>query len=187
MKIQGAQHATALGAQALASLIPLVVVVAVVAPGNAGGSERVDALVGGSGAVESALTCLGVVILTLATFPLAGALQRIFQRAYGQEPGHITDAPLRLALVAGVLTLAAIESPLRQALEGAGGVIVAIALGSASGAVLWLGVPPTLLRVEAWRRLLPGTLLFGALGAWLAVASDIYVPISRSAQSSDTA
>jgi hypothetical protein len=128
--IQGAQHATALGAQALASLIPLVVVVAVVAPGNAGGSERVDALLAGSGAVESALTCVGVVILALATLSLAGAVQRIFQRAYGQEPGGITDAPLRSAFLAGLVTFAAIESPLRQALEGVGGVVSRSLLGA---------------------------------------------------------
>ena len=177
VKIQGAQHATALGAQALASLIPLVVVVAVGAPGNAARPERVDALLASSGAVESALTCVGVVILALATLSLAGAVQRIFQRAYGQEPGRVKDAPLRWALLAGLVTFAAIESPLRQAVEGVGGVVLAIALGSASGALLWLGVPLILLRVEAWRRLLPGTLLFGALGASLAVASGIYVPI----------
>jgi hypothetical protein len=43
--------------------------------------------------------------------------------------------------------------------------------------VLWLGVPLIFPRVEARRRLQPGTLLFGALGASLAVESGIYVPI----------
>ena len=61
MKVDGAQPATVLGARALALLIPLLVVAAVFAPGHDGGSERVDALLAGSGVVESALTCVGVV------------------------------------------------------------------------------------------------------------------------------
>jgi hypothetical protein len=170
VRIDGARHATVVSAQALASLIPLVVVVAIFTPGKV-------ALFADSGEVESGLTWVSVLVLALATLWLVGAAQRIFQRAYGQEPGGITDAPLRSAYLAGGALWIAIESPLRLALEGAGGVVFAVTLGSATGGVVWLWMPLVLLHVKDWRRLMPGALLFGVLGTSLAITSDIYVPI----------
>jgi len=173
---KGARHASVLVAQALGWLIPLLAIVAIFAPGNAGGSERVHTLFADSGEVESALTWVGMIILALVTLSCAGAVQRVFQRAYGQEPGGIAEAPLRSALLGGLALWMAIESPLRQALDGVGGVLCAIALGSAIGGVFWLWMPLTLLRIKDWRRLLPAALLFGALGASL-VVSGFYIPI----------
>jgi membrane protein len=120
---------------------------------------------------------VSVVILVLATPSFSRAMQRMFQRAYGQEPGGIRDAPLGLAWLLGLALWIVIVSPLREALEDVGGIGFAIALGSATGGVLWLWTPVILLRPTDWRRLVPGALISGVLGALLGVASGLYVPV----------
>jgi membrane protein len=191
LEIEGTQHAAVLAAQAFTSLIPFLVVATAVTPGDDDLSERiverfglegqsaksVGALFADSAEVAGALTLFSVVILVLATLSFSRAMQRMFQRAYGQEPGGIKDAPLGLAWLAGLGVWIAIVSPLRQALEDVGGVVFAIALGTATGCVLWLWTPLILLRARDWQRLLPGALVSGVLGALLSVSSGIYVPI----------
>ena len=191
VEIEGTQHATVLGAQAFTSLIPFLVVASVFAPGDADLSERiidrfglegasarsVATLFADSGEVEGTLTVVSVVFLVLATLSFSRALQRMFQRAYGQEPRGIRDAPLGLAWLGGLALWLVIVSPLRQSLEDVGGTGFAIALGTATGGVLWLFTPVILLRARDWRRLAPGALISGVLGALLGVASGLYVPV----------
>lgn len=191
VEIEGTQHATVLGAQAFTSLIPFLVVAAVFAPGDADLSDRivdrfglegesarsVGALFADSGEVEGTLTVISVVILVLATLSFSRAIQRMYQRAYGHEPGGIRDAPLGLLWLAGLALWIVIVSPLRQSLEDVGGVGFAIVLGTATGAVLWLWTPVCLLRARDWHRLVPGAVISGVLGALLTVASALYVPV----------
>jgi membrane protein len=191
LEIEGTQHATVLGAQAFTSLIPFLVVASVFAPGDADLSDRivdrfglegasarsVDALFADSGEVEGTLTVISVVILVLATLSFSRAMQRMYQRAYGQERGGIRDVPLGLVWLAGVALWIVIVSPLRQTLEDVGGVGFAIALGTVTGGVLWLWTPVILLRAADWHRLVPGALISGALGALLGAASGVYIPV----------
>jgi membrane protein len=127
--------------------------------------------------VESAVTWVSVVILILATFSFIRALQRMFQRAYGEESAGLSDLRRALAWLAGFAGRIVIVSPLRESLEDVGGIVLAVALSTATGFALWLWTPTLLLKVDDWRRLVPGALASGLLGALLGVASSVYVPI----------
>jgi membrane protein len=191
VEIEGPTMATVLAAQAFTSMIPFLVVASVVAPGDSdladriierfgleGSSARsVDALFAESTEVESTVTWVSIVILILATLSFTRAMQRMFQRAYGQEPGGRADMWRALAWLAGFAAWIAVASPLRSSLEGVGGIVVAVAVATVTGFALWLWTPAILLRQDDWRSLAPGALVSGLLGALLGVASSIYVPI----------
>jgi membrane protein len=61
----------------------------------------VDALFADSTEVESAVTWVSVVILILATLSFTRAMQRMFQRAYREEPGGRGDIWRAFAWLAG--------------------------------------------------------------------------------------
>jgi membrane protein len=189
--IEGAQQATVLAAQAFTSLIPFLVVAAAFGPGEGDISDRindrfdlhgsaarsVDALFNDAGEVESAITWVSVIILVLSATSFTRALQKMFQRAYQVPPTGWTEAWRGLAWLAGFGAWIVASSPLRGALEDVGGVVFAIAVSTAFGAVLWLFTPRILLGPMDWRRLLPGACVSAVLGALLGAASEIYVPI----------
>jgi membrane protein len=189
--IEGAQHATVIAAQAFTSLIPFLVVASAFGPGDEdiadrivdrfgldGSSARsVHDLFNSSGEVESAVTWVSVVILILATLSFTRAMQRMFQRAYGMTPGGPRDMGRGLLWLAAFGVWITISSPLREALEDLGGLVVALTVSGVTGLVLWLGTPMILLGIRDWRRLLPGATVSGVLGAVAGVASGIYIPI----------
>jgi membrane protein len=189
--IEGAQQATVIAAQAFTSLIPFLVVASAFGPGDEdladriverfsldGSSARsVHALFNSAGEVESAVTWVGVVILVLATLSFTRAMQRMFQRAYGTAPGGPRDMLRGLVWLAGFAAWITLSSPLRDTFRDVGGLLVALTVSGAIGLVLWLGTPMILLGVRDWRRLLPGAIVSGVLGAVAGVASGIYIPI----------
>jgi membrane protein len=189
--IEGAQQATVIAAQAFTSLIPFLVVASAFGPGDEdladrivdrfgleGSSARsVHQLFNSSGEVESAVTWVSIVILVLATLSFTRAMQRMFQRAYGTAAGGPRDMLRGLVWLAGFAAWLTVSSPLRETLEDLGGVLVALTVSGATGLVLWLGTPAILLGIRDWRRLLPGAIVSGILGAVAGVASGIYVPI----------
>jgi membrane protein len=189
--MEGAQQATVIAAQAFTSLIPFLVVASAFGPGDEdladriverfsldGSSARsVHALFNSAGEVESAVTWVGVVILVLATLSFTRAMQRMFQRAYGTAPGGPRDMLRGLVWLAGFAAWITLSSPLRDTFRDVGGLLVALTVSGAIGLVLWLGTPMILLGVRDWRRLLPGAIVSGVLGAVAGVASGIYIPI----------
>jgi membrane protein len=189
--IEGPQQATVIAAQAFTSLIPFLVVVAAVGPGDEdladriverfeldGSAERsVRSLFNDAGDVESAVSWIGGVILVLSTLSFTRAMQRMFQRAYGEQPGGVKDMWRGLVWLTGFGAWIALSSPLRDVFEDVGGAVFAIAVSAATGFVLWLWTPALLLASTDWRRLLPGATVTAVLAALLAVASGIYVPI----------
>ena len=191
LEIEGATQATVLGAQAFTSLIPFLVIASVAAPGDSdlgdriverfdldGASARsVQSLFADSTEVESAVTGVSVVILILATLSFTRAMQRMFQRAYGVQPAGISDVWRGFAWLAGFAAWIVLSSPLRESLKDTGGIVFAVAATSVTGFALWLWTPTVLLHTRQWRRLVPGALVSGVLGALLGVASGIYVPI----------
>jgi membrane protein len=191
LDIEGTQHATVIAAQAFTSLIPFVVVASAFGPGDEdladriverfgleGSSARsVQQLFNSSGEVESAVTWVSVVILVLATLSFSRAMQRMFQRAYGTPPRGPRDAWRGLVWLAGFAAWITVSSPLRDAFEDLGGVLVALSISGVTGLVLWLWTPAILLGIRDWRRLLPGAIVSGVLGAVAGVASGIYIPI----------
>jgi membrane protein len=191
LQIEGAQQATVIAAQAFTSLIPFLVVASAFGPGDEdladriverfgleGSSARsVRALFNSAGEVESAVTWVGVVILVLATLSFTRAMQRMFQRAYGTTPGGPRDMLRGLAWLAGFAVWITLSSPLRETFRDVGGLLVALTVSGLTGLVLWLWTPRILLGIPDWRRLLPGAIASGILGALAGVASGIYIPI----------
>jgi membrane protein len=189
--IEGAQQATVIAAQAFTSLIPFLVVASAVGPGDDDLADRiverfgldgsaarsVRSLFADAGDVESTVTWVGGVILVLATLSFTRAVQRMFQRAYGERPGGPKDMWRGLVWLAGLAVWVTLSSPLRDAFKDLGGLAVAVAVSAAAGFVLWLWTPSLLLASTDWRRLLPGAAVSAVLGTCLTVASGIYVPI----------
>jgi membrane protein len=189
--IEGPQHATVIAAQAFTSLIPFLVVASAAGPGDKDLADRiierfsldgsaarsVRSLFNSAGEVESAVTWVGIVILILATLSFTRATQRMFQRAYETPPKGARDMWRGLAWLAGFAAWITVSSPLREAVEDVGGLLVALTVSGVTGLVLWLGTPAILLGIRDWRRLLPGAIVSGILGALAGVASGIYIPI----------
>jgi membrane protein len=189
--IEGTLQATVLSAQAFTSLVPFLVVASAFAPGqsdvsdgiierfslNGDAARSVEALFNDKAEVESTITWVSVVILVLATLSFTRAMQRIFQRAYGVEPGRWTDMWRGLAWLAGFAVWIAVSSLLRDAFEDLGGFVVALSVSTAIGFALWLWTPTILLGDMDWRRLAPGAAVSAFLAALLSIASGIYVPI----------
>ena len=189
--IEGAMQATVLAAQAFTSLIPFMVVSAALAPGEGDLSKRiverfdlegsaarsVNALFNSAGEVESAVTWVSIVILVLSALTFTRALQKMFQRAYGAEPGGWKEAWRGLAWLAAFAAWLAISSTVRSELDDAGGVVLAIVVSTITGFAVWLCTPRILLGPMEWRRLLPGASVSAVLGAMLGAASGIYIPI----------
>ena len=191
VEIEGAMQATVLSAQAFTSLIPFMVVSAALAPGEGDLSMRiierfdldgsaarsVEALFNSAGEVESAVTWVSIVILVLSATSFTRALQKMFQRAYATEPTSWREAWRGLAWLGAFGTWLAISSPARSTLDDAGGIVLAIAVSTATGFVVWLCTPRILLGPMDWRRLLPGASVSAVLGALLGAVSGIYIPI----------
>jgi membrane protein len=191
LHIEGAQQGTVIAAQAFTSLIPFLVVASAFGPGNEDIADRivdrfgldgsaarsVHQLFNSSGEVESAVTWVSIVILVLATLSFTRAMQRMFQRAYGMAPAGPRDMWRGLVWLAGFAAWITISSPLRDAFESLGGLLIALTISGFIGLVLWLWTPAILLGVRDWRRLLPGAIVSGILGALAGVASGIYIPI----------
>ena len=189
--IEGAQQATVIAAQAFTSLIPFLVVASAVGPGDKdladriverfgledGSARSVRALFNSAGEVESAVTWVSVVILVLATLSFTRATQRMFQRAYGIPSRGPRDVWRGLAWLAGFALWISVSSPLRNELEDGGGLPLALIASGLTGLLLWLWTPAILLGIADWRRLLPGAIVSGTLGALAGVASGIYIPI----------
>jgi membrane protein len=189
--IEGPQQATVIAAQAFTSLIPFMVVAAAVGPGDEDLADRIverfdlegsaarsiRSLFADAGEVESAVTWVGVVILLLASLSFTRAIQRMFQRAYGEQSRGPKDMLRGLAWLAGFAIWITISSPLREAFKDLGGLVVALAVSGALGFVLWLCTPALLLSTIDWRRLLPGAAVSAVLATIVTVASGIYVPI----------
>jgi membrane protein len=189
--IEGAQQATVLAAQAFTSLIPLVVVGAAFAPGDSDLGDRiverfgleghsaqsVQQLFASAGETESTITWISIVILVLSALSFTRAIQRVFQRAYDRAPEGIKDQQRGLTWVLCLGVWVTLLAPAHETLEDAAGVVFAVVVATGTGFVLWLLTPMILLGERDWRRLAPGALVSGLLGAAIGVASSIYVPI----------
>ena len=191
LAVEGTLQATVLSAQAFTSLIPFTVVASAILPGKGDTGERivdrfdlegsaarsVEQLFGDAGQVESAVTWVSVVILILSALSFTRALQRMYQRAYGTATRSWKEEWRGLAWLGGFAAFLIVSSPLKGALSDVGGVVFAIIVSTVSGFAIWLWTPSILLGSIGWRQLMPGAIISAILGALLAVASGIYVPV----------
>jgi len=191
LEVEGTMQASVLAAQAFTSLIPFTVVAAAVGPGEGDLGDRiidrfglsgsaarsVEALFNDAGQVESAVTWVSILILVVSALSFTRALQKMYQRSYGTAARSWREGWRGLAWLAGLAVWLVVSSPLRAALSDDTGVVLAIALSTVTGFALWLWTPAILVGDMGWRHLLPGALISAVLGALLALASGIYVPV----------
>lgn len=191
LEVEGTMQATVLAAQAFTSLIPFLVVGSAVGPGEGDIGDRiverfglegsaarsVKELFGDAGQVESAVTWVSIIILVLSALSFTRALQKMYQRSYGTPMTSWKEGWRGLAWLAGMAAWLVVSSPLRATLSDDAGVVLAVAVSTVTGFALWLWTPSILLGDIGWRRLAPGAVISAILGALLALASGIYVPI----------
>jgi membrane protein len=193
MAINGYDRALALSAQAFVGLIPMLVVVAALAPDparEAGGRALITSL-GLSGDVAQAtallvreppgadtLTVLGAVLLVTSVLGFIRALQRTYLAAWGVPSNGLRGIGHGVlgaaALIAGFAALAL----LWPALAALGGHVVAQLVVHAVAAVaLWWPVQRILLGGHvSWRALLPGAVLTGVGQAVVLGVAVVFLP-----------
>lgn len=191
LEVEGTLQATVLAAQAFTSLIPFTVVASALLPGEGDTAERivdrfdlegsaarsVEQLFGDAGQVESAVTWVSVIILILSALSFTRALQRMYQRSYGTAARNWREEWRGLVWLAGFAAFLIVSSPLKSALSDVGGAVFALLVSTVTGFAIWLWTPYILLGSIEWRRLAPGAVISAVLGALLALASGIYVPV----------
>lgn len=182
VEIEGFQQATVLAAQAFTSLIPFLVIVTALGPGEGdladkiverfdlGGEteRRVRALFNSAGETRSALPWVSVGILVVSATSFSRAMKRTFERAYRVEPGRLKEAWRALAWLAGFALWMMVSGPVRAAFADMGGTLLAVIISAVTGFWLWLGTPLILLRTAAMNRTSP----VGPKGGGWAVIGD---------------
>lgn len=187
--VQGIDRAMAIAAQGYSAFLPLLIVYASLLPrsdnksfadllikrfeltGSAAAS--VQQAFAPSGAVESSVTALGILLLLVSTLAFTRGLQRLYEGAYGLPTLGVRNtlrALLWLTTIAAIVTLRpVVVDPL------SGWLLVAATL--VIGTVTWLLTPYLLLgrRVRP-ARLLPAAILSAIGMAGVGVWSVIWMP-----------
>lgn len=187
--VQGIDRAMAIAAQGYSAFLPLLIVYASLLPrsdnksfadllikrfeltGSAAAS--VQQAFAPSGAVESSVTALGILLLLVSTLAFTRGLQRLYEGAYGLPTLGVRNtlrALLWLTTIAAIVTLRpVVVEPL------SGWLLVAATL--LIGTVTWLLTPYLLLgrRVRP-ARLLPAAILSAIGMAGVGVWSVIWMP-----------
>ncbi|MFB7782745.1 YhjD/YihY/BrkB family envelope integrity protein [Streptomyces vinaceus] len=185
--------ATRLAAQCFLTAVPLVFVVASVAPEgvrkqmaasiravfglNGAASEQVQAVFNSSDKeLQSAVSVVGSLMVLLSATAVSRAMQRLCKRAWEIPRSGVRIAVWRwLAWIAGWICLLVVQEPVRS---GFGvGLWLGIPLTFAFQAVVWWWTQHLLLgRLVPWLPLLPGALLTAGAMSALSVTAVFYMP-----------
>jgi membrane protein len=189
--MEGTVQATVIAAQAFTSLIPFLVVIAAVSPGEgdlgarlvdrfdlSGASARsVESLFNSAGEVQSTVTWVGIIILVLSSLSFTRAVQRTFAKAYDVDLRPAAAAGRGVAWLAFAAVWIVTAVSLRNTITDATGPVVGLILGSLTGLVFWLLTPSILLGQLDRRRLIPGAVACGLAVGVLGIVSGIWVPL----------
>jgi membrane protein len=186
LRLNAIDRSLALGAQAFGAVIPLLILVEAVEPGDTGISDelirRFDLKGAAAEAVneafevtagQSSMTALSAVVLIVSVLSFTRRLQRLYEDTWGFEQRGFRGTGWGLAWIAFFVIYAVLHPALDSVVDGSSGVILSLA-----GAFLIGLLTPYLLlgRRLPWRSLLPqaGVTAGGltALGIW----SAIYMP-----------
>jgi membrane protein len=186
LRLNALDRSLALGAQAFGALIPLVILLEAIEPGDTGVADglidRFD--LGGAAAKavrdafavsgeQTSTTALSVLVLIVSVLSFTRRLQRLYEDTWGFEQRGVRGTGWGLVWIAFFAVYASLHPALDEIIDGTGGLVLSLA-----GAFLLGLLTPYLLlgRRVPWRRLAfqagltaGGTL---ALGIW----SAIYVP-----------
>jgi membrane protein len=193
MALQGIDRALVLASQAFTALIPLLLLVAALAPdanrdlvsgalvrrfrltGDA--ADAVRQLFASSGDGTTGL--LSVFLLVFSGVSLIRRMQRMYQQAWRVEPppgvGHAVHATLGLsALLLGIGLLYGARALLEPLRLGDG---LLLSVSVLVGILLWTSVPWLLMdRRVSWRRLIPIGALTAVCTSAYGIASTVYMP-----------
>jgi membrane protein len=185
-----------LAAQFLASLIPLLIVIAVLAPvrtdsyfwtalgrwlGLRGASQQtIQELVGRGGKLTVDTSWISLVILIISAFSFIRALQRAFERIWQLEPLSFKNAPRQMAwliTLLGCLWIGYLMRSLSISLRGAPATPLLAAAYLLIDLAFWWLTPFLLLggRISL-RQLLPGSVVSWAALAVFFRISTLYMP-----------
>lgn len=187
IELEGFDRAMALAGQAFAALLPLLIVLGVLSPGDGRGlsetlirefrlsgdtADTIKAAVGPSTSLRS-IGVLGGVLLVVSALSFTRALQRLYFRAWRAERMGLR-ANLFGLLWLVVFTLFWLALPVvENATDGVAGFVVSFGLSTA----LWLVTPWLLLgRTLSWRRLLPQALITAGGLVLFGIGSALYMP-----------
>jgi membrane protein len=191
--LQGIDRALVLASQAFTALIPLVLLVAALAPadrrdvvsraivgrfrltGNA--AAAVDQLFAHSG--SSSIGLLSALLIFLSGISLTRRMQRMYQQVWRLEAPPGVGHPLHAAAGLTVLLLGISLLYVARVLIGSRpwSQLFVLLVSAGTGFVLYTTVPWLLLdRRMAWRRLVPTGALMAALSSVYGIASTIRMP-----------
>jgi membrane protein len=193
LELQGVDRAVVLSSQAFTALIPLLLLVAALAP--AGRRDVVSgALIGrfrlsGDAAAavrqlfahpgDGSIGVLSVLLLLFSVVSLTRRLQRMYQQAWRLESPPGAGQALNVGLGLTVLVVGISQQYLCRTLVGAlpAGAVLVTPISALTNLLLWATVPWLLLgRRIGWRRLLPAGVLTAACTSVYGFASTIYMP-----------
>jgi membrane protein len=193
IELQGVDRAVVLSSQAFTALIPLLLLVAALAPAedrdgvsgaligrfrlSGDAADAVQELFAHPG--DSSIGVFSVFLLLFSCVSLTRRMQRMYQQAWRLEAlrgvGPVVNAALGLtALVLGLSLLYATRS-----LVGAlpAGAVLVMPLSALASFLLWVSVPWLLLdRRIGWRRLIPAGALTAVCTSVYGLASMVYMP-----------
>jgi membrane protein len=191
--LQGIDRALVLASQAFTALIPLLLLVAALAPADrrdvvsdavigrfrltGDAAAAVEQLFAGSG--SSSIGLLSGFLLLFSGVSLTRRMQRMYQQAWGLDAppgvGHAVHAALGLTALLVGLSLLYLARGLVGSLPWSDVLLLVVSAGAAF--VLFATVPWLLLdRRLPWRRLVPTGLVTAACTSAYGVASTIYMP-----------
>jgi membrane protein len=183
-----------LAAQFVASLIPLLIVIAALAPsrkssgfwnglarwlGLRGASVRtIQELIGTGGQLNVDTTWFGVVILVISAFSFIRALQRAYEQVWELKPLSIKNMPRQMLWLTAFIAVLLIGYLIRLvSLPFVPITLLLTALFILIGLGFWWLTPYLLLGGRiGLRRLLPGAVISWAALVVYARASDLYMP-----------
>ena len=186
LRLNAIDRSLALGAQAFGAVIPLLILVEALEPGDTGISDelitRFDLEGAAAAAVDDAfavtsgqtsMTALSVLLLVVSVLSFTRRLQRLYEDTWEFEQRGFRGTGWGLAWIGFFVIYATLHPALDSVVDGSAGIVMSLA-----GAFLIGLLTPYLLlgRRLPWRRLLPqaGVTAGGltALGIW----SAIYMP-----------
>jgi membrane protein len=126
---------------------------------NRAAADAVSSVVTSPSATSSALTGLSYVVFVLGGLAAAGAIQELYERAFGLAPRGLKDTHRRLVWLAGLVAIAALASWAGPSVRSTGGPVLlgAVALIALTG-FWWLTMWLLLGGRIAWRELLPSAI-----------------------------
>ncbi|SEO55776.1 YhjD/YihY/BrkB family envelope integrity protein [Trujillonella endophytica] len=193
LALRGIDRALAIASQAFTALVPLVLLVAALAPVDQG-DVVADALVGrfrltGDTAAamrqlfantgDGATGTLSVLLLVLSGISLTRRMQHMYEQAWRFEPrpglAHTAHAGAGLAALLLGIALLYLARDVVEPLPYPD--VLVVVVSGLAGFLVWTTVPWLLLdrRIE-WRRLVPMGVLTAACSCLYGVATTVYMP-----------